>query len=154
MAQKKYDILPITVIVLVALIVYIVLLTLMWNWYANVDRFKVGMDPMLGVLVTGILVGLMAFVGYIILSHSDSDAKLTCLMLWGLSLQTLITAYVCYFSRDLKVESSYLLIFTITLEAVMLSKMWNVNKYGSFALLVAILLTLFLTATAMQSMNA
>lgn len=145
--------LNILIVTIVTLVVYIVLLRLMWDWYGRSDRTTPKMAPMVTVIVSGIIVGILAFTGYIILSHKDSEQKLTCLILWGLSIEVLISAYVAYFSRDLKTETGYLLILLITLQAIMAVKMSRVNVYGAIALIVAGLLTTFLMGSELQEIQ-
>lgn len=151
MAEKKYDTLNLLIVAVVALMVYIVLLKLMWDWYGKPDRSAPTMAPMVTVLVTGIVVGILAFVGYIILSHKDSEQKLICLVVWGITIDVMISAYVAYFSRDLKVEAGYLLLIMITLQAIMLMKMMKVNVYGTVALITSGLLSAFLYGSAIQN---
>ena len=144
--MKGLHVLNLTTVLIVFVVVYIVLLKLMWDWQERVGAKETSSYQFLVVVATTALLGLLIFIGYVVLSsHTDTD-KLTLLILWALAIQVLIAAYTAYFSRDLNIESGYLLMILITLHAVFAVKLQRSNLYASLAAFAGGLLSVFLYA--------
>ena len=147
--MKGLHVLNLTTVLIVFVVVYIVLLKLMWDWQERVGAKETSSYQFLVVVATTALLGLLIFIGYVVLSsHADTD-KLTLLILWALAIQVLITAYTAYFSRDLNIESGYLLMILIVLHAVFAVKLQRSNLYASLAAFAGGLLSVFLYARTM-----
>lgn len=144
--MKGLQMLNLVTVLIVFVIVYIVILKLMWDWQERNSGKEPSSYQFLVIVASTVLLGLLTFIGYIILSsHSDTD-KVTLLILWALAIQVLVAAYTAYFSRDLKTESGYLLMILIVLHAVFAVKLQRSNIYGALAAFAGGLLSLFLYA--------
>lgn len=147
--MKEFSPLNLTTVMIVFVVVYIIVFKLMWDWQKQNSTSEPSSYQFLVVLGTTALLGLLAFIGYIILCETEKQDKMALLILWGLAVQVLIAAYVAYFSKNLKTETGYLLMILIVLHAVFAIKLRTVNMYGSLAAFSGGLLSLFLYARSL-----
>jgi hypothetical protein len=150
MATKGISMLSLIVAVIVCLIVYIICLKLMWDWQERTENSSPIGEQISTVLLVSGLMGILTFLGYVILSSEIEDDQLTMFILWGLAVQLLVSAHVSYFVHNLKAETGYLLMILLVLFVVLAVKLNKVNMYGSIVSGVGGMITLFLHLKAAE----
>ncbi len=123
---SRAELTALIVVIIVSLVIYVALIVYMQRWHNEIslpgNDFKISdwsLPPWLMVIFTGILVGIIAYGGYWILSREASSARTTCFTIWGGSVITLWAAYAAFFQRQLTVESAYLQMLFIAFHAAL-----------------------------------
>lgn len=114
------ELVALVVVVIVALVVFIMILMQAQNWYrddGDKKTTKVTLPPWLMVIMFGILVGILTYGGYTILSHPVSEHRGEMIALWVGSLIALLATSTAFFERKLYVEAAYLFMIFISLHA-------------------------------------
>jgi hypothetical protein len=154
MTAKSISSLSLIVILVIAVLTYIVVLKLMWDWDQRAGRQEPNSDKFLTVLETAIVIGLLCFIGYVVLSGPKDAAQFNMVLMWGLAMEVFLAAYVSYFQHDLKTESSYLLMILLVLFAALTVKLSNLNRYGAAASLFGAVVTLLLFLKVTQEVQS
>jgi len=153
MGAQHDSMLSLIVVIVIALVIYVVLLKLMWDWQQRTSHKEPTSDQFLVVLATTALIGILTFIGYIILTGPKDANQFNMLILWALAVEVLLTSYVAYFHHDLKTESGYLLMILLVLFVILILKLGSVNKYGAIASFFGGSTALFLHLKAMRDVE-
>lgn len=137
---SRGELIALVVVVVVALIVFTAILMQAQNWYrdgGSAETTKVTLPPWLMVILFGVLVGILTYGGYTILSHPMSEKRGVCIALWVGSLVALLAASTAFFERRLYTEAAYLFMIFIALHASIAYKFRFVSLPAFWSYLVA-----------------
>ena len=151
--MESQDWTALIIVIVVAVVTYVILLKLMWDWYADPFRPQPRIDPMVMVLLTGVVVGVFVFTAYVILIQKDSDGKAATLIMLAAALVTFGTAYFAYFKKRLQAEPVYLLLISLALQASIMPRLYRTSMYTFTAQLVGVLCTFYILANALQDVK-
>lgn len=120
MRYSRHQLTALVVAIVVVLVVYVAILVQAQNWYTRTGSTQITsstLPPWLMLILFAILIAILGYGGYTILSHSTSEQRGACIALWVGSLVALLAASTTFFERELPVEAAYLFMLFIVLHA-------------------------------------
>jgi hypothetical protein len=141
------------IVIVVALVVFVVIMVQMQRWYyRDNNAFNLtNITPVQWMLpiITGLLVGLLAYGGYTIFSQSESEMRGVCIALWIASVLSLLAASTAFFERDLPVEASYLMLLFIAFHVGVTYKFYSYKMNAVYAYIPAAAIAVYLCLVMM-----
>uniref|UniRef100_A0A6C0CIF2 Uncharacterized protein n=1 Tax=viral metagenome TaxID=1070528 RepID=A0A6C0CIF2_9ZZZZ len=137
---SRSELISLVIVVIISLIVFVAILLQAQNWYyhgGSDHTTSATLPPWLMSILFGILIGILGYGGFIILTSNSGDKRGEMVALWVGSLVALLAASTAFFERDLPVEAAYVFMVFIALHASLAYKFRFISLPAFFSYLVA-----------------
>lgn len=151
---SNHELWGLIVVIVVAIVVFVVIMVQIQKWYYR-DNHAYNLTyitptPWMVPIVVGILVGLLAYGGYVIFAHQESETRGICIALWIASILSLLAASTAFFERDLKVEGSYLMFLFIIFHIAITYKFYDQKSTAVYSYVPAAAIAVYLCLTMLS----